>query len=111
MEKILSTDNTDETTFHGDLDRMIYKFVKMGSVNKIPGQLLGTKTFDGEDITIEHLLGNSNIEFDTNMVGIYLPSDEILKRRKYNWFVRSNKVQILSSNTNAGKFFTYGYNN
>ena len=63
-----------------------------------------------ESITVDHLLNNSNIEFDSEIVGVYIPKDEILKRRKYNWFARSNKVQILSSNTNIAKMFLLSYN-
>ena len=80
------------------------------AIHKIPGNLMGTKTVDGDIIIIDDLLGNSKIDIDKSGFGIYLPSDEILKRQKYGWFVRSNKVQILSSNTNVGKLFTLSYN-
>ena len=37
-------------------------------------------------------------------------ADEIIKRHKFGWFARSNKVQILSGNTNVSKFFAMSYN-
>jgi hypothetical protein len=110
MEKIISTDNTNETNFIGNLDRFIFKLMNRQAINKVPGNLLGTKTVNGDIIIIDDLLENSKIDFDKAAFGIYLPTDEILKRQKYGWFVRSNKVQILSSNTNVGKFFTLSYN-
>ena len=80
------------------------------AIHKIPGNLMGAKDVNGDIVIIDHLLENSKIEFDKGAFGIYLPSDEILKRQKYGWFVRSNKVQILSSNTNVGKLFALSYN-
>jgi hypothetical protein len=76
----------------------------------VPGNLLGTKNSEGEIVIIDDLLENSNIKMDKSSFGIYLPSNEILKRNKYMWFARSNKIQILSSNTNVGKFFILSYN-
>jgi hypothetical protein len=110
METVISTDNTNETDFIGNLDRFIFKLMNRHAIHKIPGNLMGTKTVKGDIIIIDDLLGNSKIEFDKEAFGIYLPSDEILKRQKYGWFGRSNKVQILSSNTNVGKLFTLSYN-
>ena len=109
LEVLISTDNSNETDVIGNLDRMINKFIRSGNLNKLPGNLLGTKDIHNKSVTIDELLNNSNIEFDVDVAGIYLPKDELLKRRKYNWFLRSNKVQILSSNTNAGKMFALSY--
>jgi hypothetical protein len=110
MEKVISTDNTNETDFFGNLNRFIFKLINKYAVNKVPGNLLGTKNSEGEIVIIDDLLENSNIKMDKSSFGIYLPSNEILKRNKYMWFARSNKIQILSSNTNVGKFFILSYN-
>lgn len=109
MEVLISTDNSNETDFIGNLDRKIHKLNNSGSINKISGNLLGTKDINNKPVMIDDLLSSTNIEFDSELIAIYLPKDEILKRRKYNWFARSNKVQILSSNTNVAKLFTLGY--
>jgi hypothetical protein len=110
LEMLISTDNTNESDFMGNLDRMLYKFVDNGNLNKISGNLLGTRDINKESITIDHLLNNSNIAFDLDLVSVYIPKDEILKRSKYSWFSRSNKVQVLSSNTNIAKMFLLSYN-
>ena len=36
--------------------------------------------------------------------GILIPSDEILKRRKYEWFSRLSHKQVLQSNTIIGNY-------
>jgi hypothetical protein len=109
LEVTISVDNTSETDFLGNLDRKIFELVNRGQIAKIPGNFLGTKDVEGEPILIDELLENTNIKFDKHMSCLYLPEDEIKKRRKYNWFLRSNKIQILSSNTNAAKMFVKAY--
>ena len=111
LEVSLSTDNSAAADFEGNLDRNLFKKVNSGVMSVIPGNLLGTKTRDGYVILLDDLLKESHIKFDSDMFGIYLPKDEILKRRNYEWFVRSNKVQILSGNAILSKMFTLSYSN
>ena len=111
LEVSLSTDNSAASDFEGNLDRNLFKNVNAGVMSVMPGNLLGTKTKDGYVILLDDLLKETYINFDSDMVGIYLPKDELLKRRNYEWFVRSNKVQILSGNTILAKMFTLSYSN
>ena len=59
--------------FEGNLDRLIFKYANNGVINKIPGNLLGVRDMEGKVILLEHLLGNTKINFDEEMVGIYIP--------------------------------------
>ena len=111
LEVSLSTDNSAAADFEGNLDRNLFKNTNAGVMSIIPGNLLGTKTKDGCVILLDDLLKETHVNFDSDMVGIYLPKDELLKRRNYEWFVRSNKVQILSGNTILAKMFTLSYSN
>ncbi len=111
LEKIISTDNSAETDFIGNLERYVHLLIDRGAINKLPGQLIGTKKFNGDIVLIDELLENSEIHFNSNIACLYIPGDEVLKRRKYGWFARLNKIQVLSSNTNVGKMFAMAYNN
>ena len=111
LEVSLSTDNSAAADFEGNLDRNLFKKVNSGVMSVIPGNLLGTKTKEGYVVLLDDLLKEGLIKFDSEMFGIYLPKDEMLKRRNYEWFVRSNKVQILSGNTILAKMFTLSYSN
>lgn len=110
MEVLLSTDTTSEVEFDGKIDRMLFKYVNSSSINLIPARKLGMKTQDGYDILLDDLLQNTKINFDKNMVGIYLPKEELLKRTNYRWFLTSNKMQILTSKTIISAQFTKSYN-
>jgi hypothetical protein len=110
LEASLSKDNTCQTDFEGNLDRLIFKYANSGVINKIPGNLLGVRNMAGEVILLDNLLQNTKIPFDKNMVGIYIPKKELLQRTKYSWFLRMNKMQILTSKTIIASKFTESYN-
>ena len=77
----------------------------------ISGNLIGMKTNEDTVILLDDLLKETNIDFDKQMFGVYLPKDELLKRRNYEWFVRLNKVQIVAGNSNVSKLFSMSYSN
>ena len=110
LEVSLSKDITRQADFEGNLDRLIFKYANSGVINKIPGNLLGVRNMEGEVILLDHLLQNTKIPFDDNLVGIYIPKKELLQRTKYSWFLRMNKMQILTSKTIIASKFTKSYN-
>ena len=104
MQVLISKDNTADMDFTGELDREIYKECIRGNVQLIDGKALGVKTNDNEVILIDDLVGNSYLDINSDFHGLYIPSDELLKRTKLNWFVRLERSEILRSNTNIGKY-------
>jgi hypothetical protein len=52
---------------------------------------------------LERLMNNSFINFADDIYGVYVPADDLLKRTKYNWFVRLSPEQVLESDTIIGK--------
>jgi hypothetical protein len=111
LEVSLSTDTSAAADFEGNLDRHLFKKINSGVMSLIPGNLLGTKTKDGYVILIDDLLKETKVAFDVKMFGLYLPKNELLRRRNYEWFVRSNKVQVLSGNTVLANMFILSYSN
>lgn len=103
IEILLSQDYTDEVAFQAKIQSMCNKLVLEGKANLIEGDNIGTKTKRGEPVVIEDLLGNTHIKFDKDAYGIYIPSDEILKRTKFEWFARMSVPQVLESDTIIGK--------
>lgn len=104
MQVLISRDNTNDMDFTGELDRELYKECINGNVNLINGQTLGVKTVDNEIILVDDLVGNSYLNLCKEMYGLYIPSEELLKRTKFNWFARLERNEILKSNTNIGKY-------
>ena len=63
-----------------------------------------------DSIVIDNLLEEKPLNLClSSLYSVYLPSDDILNRTKYLWFVRLNRRQILESNTQAAKYFLLSY--
>ena len=49
-------------------------------------------------------MSNNYLNFYTGTYGILIPADEVLKRRKYEWFARLSQKQVLESNSIIGNY-------
>jgi len=103
-QRIISTDYTTQSAFLGDFDRWCNSRVNKNRITMIPAKMTGTSTMDDTQVLIDDLMSSSYIPFYKGMYGIYIPSDEILKRTNYQWFARLSPKQVLESNTIIGKY-------
>jgi len=103
IENLIKEDNTTEMDFNGKIDRYIFDACQKGKMKLISGKLLGTKTEKDEVVVIDDLLNNTYIPFDKNIYMIYLPKEEILKRRKYQWFAKLSRQELFECDTIASK--------
>jgi hypothetical protein len=104
IQQVISTDYTSESKFLGQFNRWCYQNIKLGKINMIDGYEIGTKTIEGKQIVIDDLLSNNYLKINPNTYGILIPSDEILKRRKFEWFARLSEKQVLQSDTIIGNY-------
>jgi hypothetical protein len=104
MEGAISRDFTDESTFLGQFDKWCVEKSNTGKILLIDGVEVGTKTIDDEPIKVENLLSSHYMKLYDKTYGIWIPADEILRRRHYEWFARLSAKQVLESNTIIGKY-------
>jgi hypothetical protein len=104
MERVISTDYTSQVNFLGDFNRWCKKKITTNQIYMIDGNELGVKTLDGDPVMVEELLGENYINFYRDMYGIWIPWENILKRTKYNWFVRMSPEQVLKGNFILAKY-------
>ena len=104
MQRTISKDYTDQSKFLGDFDRWCNTRVQRGQLKLVEGKLVGTKTMEDEQIIIDDLLSNDYIDLYSNAYGIYIPANEVLKRRNYEWFSRMSPDQVLESNIIISKY-------
>ena len=104
LEKIISQDFVDESTIVGAYGRWCYEKSLKGEVGVIPADQLGIKDADGTAISIDRLISNTFMHLPGNIVGLYLPADDIINRTAYNWFARLSAKQVLESDTTIGKY-------
>jgi len=109
LEILVSTDFTNESNFVGECERWLfselrkYRDKKSNKLKLIKSEIFGLKDKNGHAVTIENLLGNTYIHFSKESHGLYIPSDEIILRSKYEWFCRLSPKQVLHSETILGK--------
>ena len=104
MQRQISADYTAQTAFLGDFDRWCNKRIQTKRMRLIPGTDVGTKTVDEGPITVDTLLSEDYIHFYTKMYGIWIPAQQILKRRKFEWFARMSPQQIFQGNFILAKY-------
>jgi hypothetical protein len=104
MQRQISDDYTAQTEFLGDFDRWCNKRIQAKRMRLIPGTDIGTKTVDEESVTVDTLLSEDYIHFYPKMYGIWIPADQILKRRKFEWFARMSPHQIFQGNFILAKY-------
>jgi len=104
MTRTISRDYTAESKFLGDFNRWCNSRINKGAINVIDGVEIGTKTIEEKPVLIDHLMANHYINFYTQIYGILIPANEILNRRKFEWFARSSPKQIMASNTIIGNY-------
>ena len=104
IQTITSHDYTAESKFLGQYDRWCMKRVEQGRINLIEGIEIGTKTIDDKQIIIDDLMSNHYLDLYKGTSGILIPSNELLNRLKYEWFVRMSAKQVLESETIIGNY-------
>jgi hypothetical protein len=104
IQRIISTDNTSNSIFSGDINLWCKKEIENNNMNIIRGGNIGIKNTNEKPIHIENLFSQTFFEIDKNAYGLLLPAKDILKRRKYEWFSRLSAKQVIESNTMIGKY-------
>jgi hypothetical protein len=104
MSHVISLDYTAEIQFLGDFNKWCENKIQKGEINIINGREIGTKTMDDTTILVDDLLSNNYLNIYSQTYGIYIPSDELLKRHHYNWFCRMSAKQVMESNTIIGNY-------
>jgi len=105
IQIVSSHDYTAESKFLGQFDRWCMKKVGEGKINLIEGIEIGTKTLDDKQIILDDLMSNHYLDLYKKTYGILIPSNELLNRLNFQWFVRMSTRQVLESDTIIGNYF------
>lgn len=109
LELLAGQDYTAESEFLGQDSEWCMERIRTGQINVVDAQLLGSRDADGRLVTLETILGNSELNINDAAFGMCLPDSAILNRTKYGWFARMSARQVLDSNTNAGAVLYYAH--
>jgi len=104
IQTTISNDYTAESKFLGDFNKWSAQKIQSRQMNMIEGVEIGTKTVAEKQIILDDLMSNNYLDLYQGTYGIYIPSEEILNRRKYEWFARLSEQQVLDSETIIGNY-------
>jgi hypothetical protein len=99
-----SHDYTADIKFLGDYNKWCNQKIHNEQINLIQGVEIGTKTIDEKQIVVDDLLSNNYLNLYQGTYGVLIPADEILNRRKFEWFARLSPKQVLESDTIIGNY-------
>ena len=104
IQRTASHDYTADTKFLGEYDKWSKERIHSGKINMIEGVEIGTKTVDEKQIIVDDLMSNNYLDLYQGTYGILIPSEEILNRKKFEWFARMSPKQVMESDTIIGNY-------
>ena len=112
LEKTNKKDYTMAQAFEGNTNTWLKNNIDKGNIVYILGETIGTR-IDNKPIIIDDLLLKTDLvdKLDNNTLMIYVDRDELLKRTRYNWFLRLSPEQIFNSRTTLAELLLVSINN
>jgi hypothetical protein len=103
-QRRISPHFTNENEFIGNTSEWLLEESKKNTIHVIDGAYIGVKTKDQKPVIIDQLMEEQYLYFDKNIVGIYIPNEDILKRTKYQWFAVMSGEEILDKSMIISKY-------
>ena len=104
LEVINSRDYTNEVDFCGEIERYLMDLIKQKKIVGLGCELFGVKDITNKIVDLDRLMSSTYIRFPKNMVGIYIPKNELSSRQKYNWFIRQSQHQLKTCDVMLAKW-------
>ena len=99
-----------ELHFKGVLNHKCQELIENDKMNLMGGEMIGIKTNTGKPILLEDLCEEAYIDISSRAFGVYIPSEEVLKRTKYSWLASINSKELLNSNLILAKYLKASIN-
>jgi len=104
MELLYGTNFTSSLEFEDLISKWLLKCGEQDELNIIDGRYIGTKDSNNTMINLEELMGSTFIDLHVKAYGLYVPSRELVRRSKYNWFCKLASKDVLEANTILSKY-------
>jgi hypothetical protein len=92
LNKILSQDFGESSLAYNQ------NYLTVNSIPTLSGKIIGTKDVFGDMISIDDLMSDKKIKLCKTNIGLYIPANELLHRKIYQWFCYLNEEQVLKAN-------------
>jgi hypothetical protein len=104
MEMLYGTNYSGAVEFEDLISKWLLACAEKDEINVIDGRYIGTKDVNNVMVNLEEIMGSTFLELHSNAYALYIPSNELLRRSKYNWFCKLSSKEVLESNTILSKY-------
>ncbi len=94
----------NEVRFLGFVNYYCNELIKDQKLNLLGGEYIGIKNNQKKPILLEDLCEEAYLDLHPNVVGIHIPSEELLRRTKYNWIAVMKSDDLLNTNMIISKY-------
>ena len=103
LERLVSNDYTNDLEFNDENNKWIYQQILNKKILVVDGKYFGVKDKNNNPVVLDNLMGENDVEFMKCKYGVFIPSEQLLKRTHYNWFSRLSPEQVLEANTQISR--------
>ena len=104
LEILYSKDYSHDINIEDLVNKWLLMNIQNNEIDLIDGRFIGTKNINNKLVNLEDIMGSTFLELTNNSYGLYIPSDELLKRKNFNWFCKLSGKELLEANTNLSKY-------
>jgi hypothetical protein len=95
---------SSELEFKGKNNSWFLNLVKLNRFNIVDGKYIGTKTLQNRPIILDDLMDDKLLLLHSDCAGIYIPHDESMRRKKYQWLTTATSEEVIKSKTAISRY-------
>jgi hypothetical protein len=90
--------------FLGDTSQWCMNAIRARKLTLIGGEYIGVKTASGRTVLLDNLMEEQYLDLHKDCFGVYIPDNEILSRKKYQWFAVMPTDNLMETNMAITKY-------
>ena len=95
---------SSDRDFLGDTSQWCMNAIRDQKMTLVGGEYVGVKNAKGKPILLDHLMEEEYLDLHKDCVGIYIPENELLSRKKHQWFAVMSTDDLMNTNMAITKY-------
>ena len=106
MELLLQELQELFSSHHTEYTSVKYKDILYRSASQIPEQLMGTRDVHNNQIHLDKIISEQPVALHKDLFGFVIPTEQILRSTKYQWFAYVNTQDVLLMDNSLSKLLS-----
>jgi hypothetical protein len=95
---------SSEYEFKGKCSTWCLNLALLNRINIVNGKHIGTKTLQNKPIILDDLMEDESLQLHETCVGIFIPHDELMIRKKHRWLSIASPSDVINSKTAISRY-------